>query len=386
MNMKKYLSFILCICFVLAGCAVKMPQEPLSTTTPTVTAHDAIVPQQEAMYSVSVPVVAENTLAEDRTVIFSYTRPTMMLTIPEPDIANKVIIDFQSRIEKTSSTASAIRASAENRYNETENWTPHLYNITYNPTRIDPGVLSLIGTCVTYTGGSHPERLSVAANYDLVTGDVLTLGSIMSASATTTDFCNLAISALNALKDQKNLYDDFESYVYTRISRDESQNQDWYFSTTGLCFFFDPYEIAPYASGTIIAEIPYSDLAGLIYEGYFPAEQEITSGTISAQMLDAENVPFTQIAELVLDADGDMALLYTDGIVWNVTVEYGAWDTANESFAPVYTALFSSALSPGDGIMIQSNEFQALRITYQDGTEVVTQHFNRSADQIQLVN
>lgn len=387
--MKKILCFIICLSLLLAGCGNPNTDETGTvphTATEYVTAPVVILPQQEAMYAVSVPAISESTLAEDGTVIFSYTHQSMMLTVPDPEVASKVIIDFLSRNDAASEVAEIIRASAKANYNGSSDWTPYLYNITYSPTRMDQGVLSLFGSCVTYSGTSHPERLSVSASYDLVTGDVLTLGSIMSSQATTQDFCDLVLKSLQKIKDTKYLYDGYENTVKQRFSEDESFDQDWYFSTTGLCFYFVPYEIAPYSSGVIIAEIPYEELVGLLYDGYFPAERESTAGSIQVTALDkSDTAPFTQIAELVLDADGEMVFLHTDGILWDVKIEYGAWDTSLEAFAPVYTPLFSGSLTPGDAIMIQSNELTSLRLTYTNGNERVTQHFVHSQEGVELV-
>lgn len=386
--MKKTLCIIICLCLLLTGCTMQSNDETQTApvvTTESTTAPAVILPQQEAMYSVSVPTVSENTLAEDGTIIFSYTYQDMMLTVPDPEVANKVIIDFLSRKETAALAAEKIRQSAEANFDSSADWTPYLYNITYSPMRMDQGVLSLFGSCVTYSGASHPERLSVSASYDLVTGYVLTLGSIMTAEASSEDFCALVLNTLDKIKVTKHLYEGYEDTVRQRFSRDESQDQDWYFSTTGLCFYFVPYEIAPYSSGVITAEIPYEDLAGLLYDGYFPAERETTTGSIQATVLEeTDTTQFTQIAELVLDPDGQMVFLHTNGIVWDVKVEYGAWDTSSTAFAPVYTTLFSGALTPGDAIMIQSNEFTSLRLTYTNGTDTVSEHFIVS-DGIQLL-
>ena len=387
--MKKILSFIICLSILLAGCG-KPDNNEIQSTTAAVAESTAeptvILPQQEAMYAVSVPTISENTRAEDGTVIFSYTHQSMMLTLPDPGVADKVIIDFLSRIDAGAETAQMLLASAKANYAGADDWTPYLYNTTYSPMRMDQGVLSLFGSRVTYSGASHPERLNMSASYDLVTGDVLTLGRIMSSKATTEDFCELVLARLDKIKNDKYLYDGYEETVKQRFSRDESQDQDWYFSTKGLCFYFVPYEIAPYSSGVITVELPYSELAGLLYDGYFPAEREVTSGNIQATALEETDLTqFTQIAELVLNPEGQMVFLHTNGIVWDVKIEYGAWDTTNTDFAPVYTALFSGALTPGDAIMIQTDELSALRLTYFNGSETVTQQFIHKNNSIELV-
>ena len=393
--MKKILCFIICLSILLAGCAAQNTNETqaeATNNTENVVADNyatepiTILPQQEAMYAVSVPAVSENAYSEDGTVIFSYTRQSMMLTLPDPDVADKIIIDFLSRIDSHTDSAEAVLSAAKANYNDSADWTPYLYNHTYSPTRMDQGVLSLFGNSVAYSGASHPERLCMAANYDLVTGDVLTLGSIMSAQATTSDFCALVLEKLEKTKDSNQLYDGYESTVKQRFNKDESQDQDWYFSTNGLCFYFVPYDIAPYVSGVIVAEIPYSELTGLIYDGYFPAEREAITGSIKATTADKTDVSqFTQIAELTLNADGQQVFLYTDSIIWDVKLEYGAWDVSHSSFAPVYTTFFSGTLSPGDAVMVQSDEFTALRLSYYNGTETVVQYFNQAVNNVQLI-
>ncbi len=388
--MKKILPFIICLSLLLAGCT-KPNADPMQTTpavtTESTTEPTVILPQQETMYAVSVPTISESFRAEDGTVIFSYTHQNMMLTLPDPDVAHKVIVDFLSRIDASASNVDMLLAAAKTNYKGDPDWTPYLYNITYSPMRMDQGVLSLLGNCVTYSGTSHPERLSMSASYDLVTGDVLTLGSIMSAQATTERFCELVLEELDKVKEEKFLYDGYENTVKQRFSKDESQDQDWYFSTKGLCFYFVPYEIAPYSSGVIVVEISYEKLSGLLYDGYFPAEREATEGRIQATVLDeTDTTQFSQIAELILNSEGEMVFLHTDGIAWDVKIEYGAWNTTSTVFTPVYTALYSCTLSPGDAIMIQSDELSALRLSYCDGTETVTQHFIHSAEGIELIS
>ena len=44
----------------------------------------------------------------------------------------------------------------------------------------------------------------------------------------------------------------------------------WYFSDTGMHFYFSPYEIAPYVVGEVDIEIPYAELRGILKEEYFP--------------------------------------------------------------------------------------------------------------------
>lgn len=391
--MKRILCFLACLSLILAGCGKKTAIEetniatnPVETTVPVAVDTPDIIPEQVAMYAVDVPTDTQVTRAEDDTVIFSCTNQTIHMTIPEPEVAEKIASDFESRIESGKPTADSILAAAQANYDSSPNWTPYLYDLTYSPMRMDQGILSLYGNCVTFSGSAHPERIGVSASYDLLTGDVLTLASIMTPEAVTDDFCKLVINKLTALKNELNLYEGFEQTVEYYFSQDESLNEDWYFSTTGLCFYFAPYEVAPYSSGVIIAEIPYSELVGLLYDGYFPAERETASGALLVTDLNNTDISqFSQIAELIRNPDGQIVFLHTKGLVWNFKIECGVWHSNNTAFTPVYTALFSAALSPGDAVMLQSNDLTDLRISYICGDETIIAHLVQTEQGIEFV-
>lgn len=387
--MKKLISTLLLLSMVLAfaGCGQTGGTETSNATTDdtTETAVDATAqgsiapdPTQAPMAAVSIPSVTETTNADDGTILFNYSYQHMALTLPDPEVVDNVIIDFLNRVDSTASIAESIGTSALADYSGTADWVPYLCDVSYSPTRIDQGVLSLFGTIATYSGGMHPDQTCVSASYDLITGDVLTLASIMSPEATGDSFCQLVLDELAAHEDE--LYEGYASTVVQRFSGDASQDENWYFTQTGLCFYFSPYEIAPYASGIITVEIPYEKLTGLMYDGYFPAEQDTASGTISAQLFgSAELDSFTQIAELTLDAGGEKILLYTDSSVQNVRIDVGFWDDSR--FYSSYTAFATYTLTPGDAVMVETyipDGEPNLRLTYQTGDETVTVYISQS--------
>ena len=361
--MKKAFCFLLLICILISaascGNAAKPtdPAQTLNTTEPITT--EQTEPQasikQLPMAAVSVPTVTQSETAEDGSLIFQYTYQNMSLILQDPDVADKVIIDFLNRVDQTNETADSILSSAKTAYTPSETWIPYLCNITYSPMRIDQGVLSLFGTLVTYAGASHPERSCVSASYDLVTGDVLTLASIMSAEAQPDDFCDLTIDALKEIADAKYLYEGYAQMVRERFSGDASLDENWFFSQRGLCFYFAPYEIAPYAAGIITVEIPYEKLTGLLYDGYFPAERETASGKIAiAAFEETDMQPFTQIAEIVLQRNGQKVVLYTDGAAQDVRIAV----SASESGTEAYTVFAAHFLTPGDAIVIEASAEQ----------------------------
>jgi hypothetical protein len=147
----------------------------------------------------------------------------------------------------------------------------------------------------------------------------------------------------------------------------------WYLSDTGLCFYFAPYEIAPYNAGTVVAQIPYELLNGLLKDAYFPEEQVDLAGTVTVTgFSQADLSGYTQFAELILDPKGDELLLCVDGAVKNLRIEVGQWQK-DGTFITEATVFASATLCQTDALMLQlsSSEFDVIRVTYEsDGTIV----------------
>lgn len=378
--MKRYMALLLTLCFLLsaAGCKAQ-PAQPSNTATDPIQTHPTEttlavdtepVVLDGPMTAVSLPATTDVTLADDGTEIFTYTYQNISLTMSGQAAADHVLLDFRNRINSIHTTANSILASAEENYSDSENWVPYFCQVLYEPTRIDRGVLSLFGNVVTFSGASHPDRSCTAANYDLLSGDVLTLGSILTHIDSVDSLCRLVIEKLDALSTEKHLYSDYAKTVQQRFSGEESYDQDWYFSDEGLCFYFSPYEIAPYSSGVIIAQIPYSELVGIVADAYFPAEKPTLSGTVTVEAFDSALADqFTQIGEVVFHSEGQMYLIHADSSVSDLRVCYT--DAAGES----YTAFACQYLNPNDAVMVQILEADAAAISLQ---------YSSSAEQIQI--
>lgn len=358
-----------------------MTEDPIQTQLPETngpeqsadaTVTPSVVPQKP-LAAVFVPSVTEKVCADDGTEIFAYTHQSMSLVLQEVEIADKIILDFLNRSD-TASTAQQLLASARNAYAPSEHWVAYMCKVLYEPMRIDQSVLSLFGTHSMYSGGMHPEHLAVSVSYDLLTGDVLTLGSIMHKDATREMFRDLVLQDLEARKEELYLFSDYADGVNERFSLDESLDEAFYFSQNGLCFYFSPYQIAPYASGMIVSEIPYEKLVGLINDAYFPGEKHLTDGTIVANHfsdMDLETV--TRISEAVLTPGGEMVMLTADNTVENIRIEFYSADPRVGS----YTLFAASALAPGDGILIEATQEQLtenIRVYYSNagGLQLLT--------------
>lgn len=384
--MKKFLALIVALA-ILSGCTAIREPVPIETEAPTdaeptVTTPEITEPvetepepvvEQLPMVAISIPTNVKTAAAEDGTVIFRQTSQSMQLTMRDPDVADKIILDFLNRTDAHNQAAADIEAASQTADHSDPAGSIFFYDLIYNPTRIDHSVLSLYGEAVSFSGGNHPQRICTAANYNMVTGDVLTLGSILHHIDSKNTLVDLVLNSLDSIAEEKYLLDGYDDVVRKRFEKDESFDEDWYFTNEGLCFYFAPYEIAPYASGVIVAQIPYSELTGVIADEFFPAEKDLGMGNILTSHIDGADMDqFTQIAEITIDQAGEMIFLYTDGILRNVQIHAGAYNAERDVFVSNAVIFSTYTLTPGDALMLKiqiSDDMSDLQLTYESGGE-----------------
>lgn len=377
--MKRIIPGILALCLLLAACSSTpaVSTEP-TDTIPTQSTEPPEPIQQLDMSAVSLPAVVE-TLSSDGEIIFTFTGQSMDLVVPDPDVAEKIIIDFGQRQAQFHSAAETIHQLAAEMYTG-EEWNPYIYSVLYDPMRIDENVLSLAGTVVSWSGGNHPNYNCVYANYNMITGDVMTLGSILTHKDKAADLSQLLIAAIGEIQEEKYIWEDYADIIEDRFAADISYDDAWYFDANGLCFRFSVYEIAPYSSGIISVTIPYDKLTGIIEDAYFPIEKQQIAGSISAAPMAQFNADeFSQGAELVLDPEGTRILLSTDSILYDVCIK--------QVIHPNYIACRTMSLSPGDAIMLQADfENTQLLVEYTADGVVTKQLIQVSGDEVTLIS
>lgn len=352
---------ILLLCSACQSTELSKPTQPtLSNEPPQTTAPFLPEPIYENMYSVSMPITTEVVNNDAGNPIFTYAYQTMHLIIPDSAVAEKIIIDFSSRIYRTREDAQQLNDAAVSNENLT---VPYSYQIQYNPSRIDQGVLSLYGQIVQINDATHAGFKGISASYDLVTGDVLTLGSILYHADSKADLEELVIAALEK-KQNISLYEDFRDSVRQRFSRDESTDEDFYFTTTGLCFYFSPYEIAPFSSGCIFVEIPYNKLTGVIGDAYFPAERNHSQGLIAIQPFESADLEmFEQFSDIVTPDADTKILLTTDSNAQDIRIQRLIWDDDGSTYFQADTIFAANVLCEGDAILFEAS-FSEVRPSY----------------------
>ena len=394
--MKKIIATLLCLAVLVgAGCAAQQPAEP-ETTLPQITEQTEVtsqpeseatqandyIPAQAPMAAISLPVSVKQEYTENDVLLFTYKCQTISLLIPDSEIERKVILDLQTRLDSFSSTAEDISQQAKADYRADMDWQNYFCEVLYTPERIDLSVLSLFGENTNWVGGAHPSKNCISSNYDLTTGEVLTLGSILTHEDALESLCNLLIEEVAEIKAEKFLFTDYADIIKNRFAQNESYNESWYFNTSGLCFYFSPYEIAPYSSGVITLTIPYEKLSGIIEDRYFPAERDVANGTLNiVKEENADLNEFSQIAEVILDGTGDMLFLYTDRSVQDITITIGTAD-ATGNFIASSSVFATHILTPGDAVMLQNlwDTQQIIAVQYTTNNQTITKHITCDAN------
>ncbi len=157
------------------------------------------------------------------------------------------------------------------------------YNRDYYITRLDSKCLSLMACDSAFVGGAHGYAEYSSVNYDTQTGEKLSISDVIPDEDS---FNKALVDALLAFYDEEDFfaYDSNESledeikeftnatYHPESLPADEETTYElvWSLTAEGLQVYFNAYAIAPYASGTISALIPYS--SGLFDEAFVPGD------------------------------------------------------------------------------------------------------------------
>ncbi len=241
------------------------------------------------------------------------------------------------------------------------------YRCTPSVTRCDTRALSIVFDVSQDVGGLHADFTRISRSYNADSGELLSLADIAKNEEQLKTFIKNYVIGLAAGDEYKEngesiLFDDFE----TSIGELVDAGSNWYLNDEGLVVYANPYDIAPYSSGVLLFEIPYSaleeflstDLARVDYEGengMILADNGFTVDRDSLRILDTVTV----------DAEGQSVVLSAEETVYNVRV-----------YTESRTLWQRNYLTSGEGIEVISYIPDAapnIAVYYQlaDGTEVV---------------
>lgn len=360
--MKKFLAILICttLLFGISACkqtpatdAASAPSTDTTAadiqTTPVPPSTDEPSAIYEApMVAVSLPIITESEIV-DAKEIFRYTYQDVTVSLPDAEVAQAISLDLLNLIDKTSDSAAKIRESAIEDYSGQKNWYSYHYAILLEPMRLDQNVLSFYGTQTAFDGSPRPSSACISINYNLTTGEPLTLRGILHDDYSADVLCQLIVESLSGYSDS-DLFFDYQQIIEDKFSTNVPV-ESWYFSENGLCFYFAPYEIAPGAAGAVVSEIPFDKLSGLLKDAFFPAEQLNYSGNVVLQPVDDEGAilkQYTQFAELIDSEQGKKYLLHTDGSVEHLRIQ-----TITDEQQSI-TVFAAAGIGPTDAVVIQA--------------------------------
>ena len=110
----------------------------------------------------------------------------------------------------------------------------------------------------TYTGGAHGNTLRFSENWDLQTGSLLQLSDLFGPEE---KCCRTLLEYIMTAADAEMKKDPgifFEEY--RALLTQYFDPNSFYLTPTGVSVYYQQYEIAPYASGIPVFEIPYAAL------------------------------------------------------------------------------------------------------------------------------
>ena len=327
-----------------------VPTAPTETTQPSVQVHI-----EAPMVSISLPILSETFTADNATTIFTHTFQDVVLDLPDAEIAKTVTLDLLKRMDVNASVLGDIRTNAYQDYTGQDPWIPYYYKVLYSPQRIDQTILSLYGEEDAY-GSSYSGTTGISVTYNLLTGKALKLGDVLTEEGAASEkLLQALLDALSGKKEEYMLFDDYADIISGRFQTDLQQESHWFFSTEGLCFFFSPYDIAPNASGIVVATVPYSKLTGILQDAYFPGEQPEFHGEMSATAFDkADTNQFTHYANLITDTDAPEYILHTKGVLYDIQIEQGQW--FGETYFRKDSVIFhANHLSPEDALVLRAS-------------------------------
>lgn len=394
--MKKLLIFTLTLSLLFAaGCkketssnnTTNTQEIPTQQITPQETTPNETSPQetpviaQKPMYAISLTPQAEETVDEKGAVRFRYSYQNIALIMPEPSVAERIILDFHNRMDKADQYAETIRAESMRAEYDTLG-TALLNYVEYTPARFDPGVLSLNINHMVYLGGVHPDYIGTSVTYDLLTGNVLKLSDILNSNINLDNLANMIVTKLAA---NEGLWPNYEEIIAETFASGLDTCEIWYFNNNGLCFRYDPYLLAPYAAGSITAEIPYSELTGILRDEYFPAEQDSSKGSLIVENFTTTALSdFTQFAETVLIDNGTKILLSADGAITDITIQTVSVETGSSDISGE-TIMAIQSLTPGDAIMIEfDSSTTKLLVNYRNGDQYETETISYSDNNLSI--
>lgn len=291
---------------ISSGTSSDTPSEE-TTTEVTSSMSDAESETYENEGTFCINLVSEHTeynSADGTAKIATISLQTPQITAPDNSATQKINDDFLAHYEQTLACLNGEGSQdgdilsdfinsaydfyemylSDNTDTDSEYVYTYYYDEQYKIQRLDNAVFSSLADLYSYAGGAHGSDFQYGVNYNMQTGEKLTIDDLTDDSAAFREYSINKIKeiAKDMSEDDSLFFPDYEDMIDSIITDDT-----FYLSQEGLVFISQEYVLQPYASGTICFTIPYEDLKGYLKDEYFPSG---TSDSFKVNQVDKETV------------------------------------------------------------------------------------------------
>lgn len=259
------------------------------------------------------------------------------------------------------------------------------------PQRVDGSYISLVFFHSEYTGGAHPNNVQSALNFDTSTGGLLSLANVFKAEEKQA-VLDILLDRLSAVETTFGLFDGYEETVresFEGIPVEMAQN--WYLTERGIVFFFNPYEISPYAAGVVTVELTYEELQNALREDFMLPAVAISSGGSPVFALNVEEDGYENIARISAGGGAQVALTAEEGSpVYNLRLYQVSMSEGQMVYQrPIYAAnRFTAEDLLIFGMESSDDQQSVIGVTYtvDSGEADTVQYLTISDNQITIID
>ena len=196
-------------------------------------------------------------------------------TSEQPELASKIntavqtnILRMIAAVNPVDSMPSDIEQAANQFLSDYEDFIKDVptYNIPWNietESQVllnSSKVLSLDISSYSYTGGAHPNTYTWIYNIKLPEGSILELPALVKDNAAFSAKVENQFKQARGLEDSESLKENGFSFGETEFALPKNVG----FTKEGIFFYYNAYEVGPYALGPTEFTLLYSELKGLI--------------------------------------------------------------------------------------------------------------------------
>lgn len=284
---------------------------------------------------------------ENETMIASMKYPLVKLDLYEESayikLAQNLAANMEARKEKICKDYEGKLELARTDYSDTIEYLGFFreYESTESAMirRADSNVLSILFDGFQYEGGIYGNSYYWGENYDVVTGELLKLTDVV---GDISEFSKLVKEQLYAHWEEEIFYVDFDFEQYFKENLDTIP---WTLDYNGITVYFNPFEIAPHATGIFTATVAFDANPELFIGNYMTVPYSY------GMQLDLD-IPFYYD----VDSDGELDEILVYGVqddygylIHNVHVDLESYSELDESEVFAYTMYAPHLIHMEDG-------------------------------------